>query len=531
MPVDHDIKDAGILAGFTRWGWPWHGLCEGGAIGSSGKIITQPATGNAWLIDKSLPALDITPAEIASEALAGREWRNYALIPGGSVHGQALPANTYIHVDADGLNWMVTVSGSFPAVNSVRLQLSIVRFGHFQIGATLPTPVLKTVDVSCEDVELSWSGPGGTWYRFGRWVDLQDVWTNGARALLGVFMGTVPDVSQVALFSAIELVLTGSGGADGSGLAVAATEVKPRSSLTTDGLYDGTNSSGTSGSIMSGSFIADSNYVLVEIPDNSTCYGWGSGGTMEVHWTGLEGYVNGYPLVSGYIKELTSCRFCCYGADGTVLAYRLKSSMTIDHWVASYGDTGKLGDYTCYAGACNLGREITVTIAGQHVEGCYLLQNDSVIDKIEHTVAYSGTQSQGRGTYTSNPCDLNLWEIDYPVPYHESGRSWAGSLSALIPVAAYWPTAGASLDLFASWKQVFEVNGGGIVNLSGAVATVGIHRTLNIAGFFTLGTTRNYGTIATPLGNKTTTETGGLYFAWQRKTGEFAFSANPICYV
>ena len=264
-----DIKDVGILAGFVRWGWPWHGLCEGGVIGTSGKTITQPWGGNAWLIDKGLPALDMSPELIASEAAEGREWRNYGLISGGQVNGTWLPRrmsggapvepNSFVHVDEDGINWLVTVLGTFPATNTVRLNLSIVRFGHFEQGVGEQSPITKTVDISCENIQPTYSA--------SREVKLQDVWTNGSKALLCVFYLWA---DQSLVFSAIEMVLTGTGGATGSGLVVDATEVKGQSQLTPDeGNQTGTL--GSSGGIMSGITGAPGtdNYVPYYCPPGS----------------------------------------------------------------------------------------------------------------------------------------------------------------------------------------------------------------------------------------------------------------------
>lgn len=531
MPVDHDIKDAGILAGFERWGWPWHGLCEGGVIGSSGKTIPQPLWGNAWLIDKGLPEVDITPAEIVSEALAGREWRNYALIAGGQVNGTWLPrrlvfgyyeSNAYIHIDADGIPWMVTLSATFPGSNVTRISLAIVRFGHFELGVGEQAAITKTIDVTCEAVELT--NPLGGPFAY-RDIVLHDVWTNGAKALTCVWMKTDLTYDYREVFSCIEIEITGSGGADGSLLSVGASEVKGQGVLSS--IVD---NAGTSVSVMSGSYVEGYNFV----PDGMGCYIWGSGSPMEVKWEGLQGFVNGYPLTVGYLYERTSCRFCCYGSDGGVIAYRLRSSIEIDNWVTGFSDTGKLGDKTCIPGGpCNLGREISVSVAGHRLEGYYLLQNDAVIDRIEHETNYVGTQAQGRGTYASNPCDLNQYWVTYPDPYHETGKSWNGSLSASIPTAASWPYSGGypAYNMFPAWRIGSETSSGGIVTLDDGITKLGIFRSMNVAGFFMLDSVREYGIIATPLGNKATSETGALYFAWQRKTGDFAFSANPICYV
>jgi hypothetical protein len=556
MSADHDIKDAGILAGFERWGWPWHGLCEGGVIGSSGKTITQPSTGNAWLIDKGLPALDMSPALVASEALAGREWRNYGLVSGGQINGTDLPKlnaggglrnASFIHVDADGINWLITTLGTFPATNTVRLTLSIVRFGHFTMDGTTATPITKTVDIACQDVETTWVGPGGTWNRAGRWVDLQDVWTNGARALLCVFMGAVPDGSEVEIFSAIELVLTGSGGADGNGLVVSASEVKPRNSLTSNGIYEGTNSGGNYNAIGSGSFTGGIAYGSSE--------GWGTFDVntqtvsivgIEIVWNQTLGFGGGWPVVCGYVNTRTSCRLCQYDYSGAVIALRLRYSRTIDHWftgvtpgsVHAAPNTSQADGYFTGGILCKAYVSAAISIAGEERVGYYLLQNDTVVDKVEHVVPVTGSQQFYYGPDPTNTinyppvtetptCSIDRHTI---TTYSAGTSSWSGAICGTLTPGISIDTSGYATSLFPMWQMPGLINSG-FAYFDDGVTKLGIHRSDNAAAFFLVDTVRTYGTVATPLGNKTTTLTGGLYFAWQRKTGEFAFSANPICYV
>jgi hypothetical protein len=163
-----------------------------------------------------------------------------------------------------------------------------------------------------------------------------------------------------------------------------------------------------------------------------------------------------------------------------------------------------------------------------------LLQNETVVDKVEHLTTARGVQQ----FYYGNDPTYELYPPDTETPwcsttrfthttYVVTGRHWNGEIVAsLDPLISIDPSTG----LFSMWQMLNRINSG-FIYFDDGTTKYGIHRTDNIAAFFLLDTARTYGTVATPLGNKTTTETGGLYFAWQRKTGDFAFSPNPICYV
>ena len=533
-----DIKDAGILAGFERWGWPWHGLCEGGAIGSSGKTIPQPAGGNAWLIDKGLPALTLTPEQIASEAAAGREWRNYGMISGGQVYGKPFPIfasarlgprnSTFIHVDEDGVNWMVNALGTVPSANTVRLTLSIVRFGHFESGVGAQTAITKTVDISCEDIEPS--------TEHAKIVDLQDVWTNGSKALFCVFI-IAGDTALV--FSAIELTLTGAGGADGSGLAVAAIEVKGQSSLTPNA-GNQTGSIGTTGSVMSGIIGAPgslytNNYDCSGGADDCITSEQGRNPDGEFAWSG--GGL--HPLVSGYDKSYIRCRWCNYSATGEVRAYRYKYRKIIDHWISGApAVSGSMGPNICYYNqptVCVYSANWIIEVEGLESNGAYLLVNDTVIDEVVHVRHFAGSQpwiAKGGGINCFEGCDINTQYNDAGTTYAETSSEWTGSLPISTSLDWKYIDGGSfwGANLIAGWESDAPV-GESYTFLSDDSTRVGLRRTDNIAAFYLLDPGRTYGAIVTPLGDKATSETGALYFAWQRKTGEFAFSANPICYV
>lgn len=241
MPLT-DIKDAGILAGFTRWGWAYHGLISGGMIGSTGQAHPQPldALGNGnnvgWLIDTGMPAITLTPDEATYYAGLNIEWRNYALIPGGYVYGTYIGAETYIHIDEAGDAWRIALAYSFPATNTLRLTMTIQRFGWLRVDGeyTPPAPIVKIADVVCNYIELTDPFPSGEGNYLSRSAKLQDVHTNGSKALIGVLLRKNPGYGfdyADDLYSCVELTFTGAGGESGVSLYPAAVELIPNTTL------------------------------------------------------------------------------------------------------------------------------------------------------------------------------------------------------------------------------------------------------------------------------------------------------------
>ena len=526
-----DLKDVGILAGFVRWGWPWHGLCEGGVIGTSGKTITQPATGDSWLIDKGLPPLDIDPAVVISEAAAGREWRNYALIHSSKIYDTHLGQDAYVFVDEDGANWLIEVSVTFTGTaNVARITLSIVRFGVFKPGGSPDTPVTKYIDVPCEAIELTnpFGGPFAS-----RWGELTDVWTNGSKALVCVFMPQEPGLTQKAIFSAIEVVLSGKGGADGSGLVVNASEVKGQSDLTSKLVNTGAN-----GPIVSSVF--GWTYATVDtLVYNCNPYipaavsrTWDFSTTGFVTWS-----TNLYDSATDNITRKIICRVCRYDSAGVVEALRLKYEKSTDHWVtaASPGNyNGQIyvtcaGDYNC-GGMTPTGSSIS--IAGVYKLGFYLLKNDTVIDYIEWREEYAGTQVR-TPVLRCYPVVIG-WDLSVAIntTYASTGRYWGGPHAGSLPDPSTISFDISNLDLFAEWNAVANHKFKQLA-LTDGVTYYGFNRDGGTAALHVTpsGGSISYGPVTTPLGNKTTSLTASFYFAWQRKTGDFAFSVNPICYV
>lgn len=211
------------------WGWPWHGLITDGVVGDTGKIVTQPVHGYAWLIDMGLPAISRSAPQLAEDAAMGYEWRNYALIPAGRLYDTFLGANTFIHIDEDSVPWLVTLSFSFPGGDDFTVDYSIVRFGLFGSGAQ--TPVTGSETVTCADIALG-THPDTLDYYTRRETQMWDVATNGASVLVGIDLILEHlTVEYAHMCSLVEVSLSGSGGTDGSGLNVELAEIQPHSTL------------------------------------------------------------------------------------------------------------------------------------------------------------------------------------------------------------------------------------------------------------------------------------------------------------
>jgi hypothetical protein len=204
-----DIKDAGALAGIVRFGVPWHGRIEDGALytgklDGDGNEITrawaQPATGDCWLVKK--PGLDDPyagedgPARQAADAAEGRQYKNFALVSGlGNVHGKNIMSAGYrcawIWFDPDGRAWAVsfkhhagTVSGSkYKFSDPMTLRFLFSRFGDMKKQGSGHTQF--TVDVVADPGDLGQSSPVFTEGNYGLLV-LSDVNETGSQSIFSV---------------------------------------------------------------------------------------------------------------------------------------------------------------------------------------------------------------------------------------------------------------------------------------------------------------------------------------------------------
>jgi hypothetical protein len=552
MPVDFDIKDAGILAGFEVWGWPWHGLCTSGVIDLGGgltKTITTPAHGSAWLIDRALPAIERSPERLLADAALGHEWRNYGMVSGGSVHGTPIGENKFIHVDAAGERWLIGLTFSFQdsALQKVRVTLSIVRFGLFDGG--VETPITVDVDVQCTYYTYA---SYGYVYTNSAGV-LEDVWTNGSRFLVGIARqrsgAATPRIHD--LYSVIEFTVSGIGGADGSGLVFDAVEVMSDTQLSA-GSAEVTGLGVVTG--LGTSLTQDSHVVYYD------CVVGAPVGVSQ-EWFYSVKPVPAFELWmassfdNNYNYSQVYARYAYYDSGGTPRAARLGVGYHKKVVYDSGSQGGVTGALQFWCGPTGSGdhtntirADATMTVSGSHQWGIFILENETPIDSLECRQTFQRVQDSilivpsyaGIPTAVSEPgFGSSRTGILDKVAETSSAITWEGSLASLLslgpPPASFGPfdTPLNVAALAAAWRDPTPSVIGAEADVKGG-ALLGLQRIDGkSAAFYKPGADRIYGTILTPLGTKTApmTPAGNLYFAWQRKTNEFAFAVNPICWV
>lgn len=495
------------------WGSPWHGLIQSGMIGATTQAHPQPASCNSWLIDMGLPALSLTPAQLADAALHGYEWRNYALLPGGHVYGKPIGANTYIFVDTTLKPWLVALSYSFPVSQTLRLSASIKRFGLFGHGEA--TPIIKTVDVACQQIELV--NPVGTYT--SRSASLMDVHTNGSKALVGVFLENgVRD-----LFSCVELFFSGDGGTDGAGLAMSAVEIKGQTSLThSQSILDDT----IDFTITGGWDITFDGELLCPDPPGLATFQqvydfFDASSTSDPHW------------IMSFSQIFA--RYAYYDQAGNAKAIRLKTEtrQTTDYALVS--DWSMIHyEITC---SCNTGcpahpdngyarRRYSITTVFS--SGWWLMLDDVEVDSIawERTVQVIKEKYVNFGSPT----------LEQDISSTNSIVS-TGSLSAHIPAVEFSVSNPNNLPGVFRGPNDLEAWGDWSTLMDGAtfIADVGIHRMNSNAVAFWLnnGTVNIYGSVHTPKGIVTCpyAPSENNRFAWQRKTNDHDFKQNLLAYV
>lgn len=160
-----DIKDAGGLAEIVRYGTPWHGTVEKvgsvytlhtGKLDSLGAEVTLPwtainnaTTGEDYMPRRKfrnaagVPTATLTPEKIASEALQGREWRDYAVISGkqNKLWGRDEMAlgDDWLYADATGKVWQVAIAltTSSLAGNSGTFHVAFTRYGELRTDSAI----------------------------------------------------------------------------------------------------------------------------------------------------------------------------------------------------------------------------------------------------------------------------------------------------------------------------------------------------------------------------------------------------------
>lgn len=131
------LNDLGVDR-IKTFGQPYHGLWKAGSIAlpnSTSKTCPAPGNGGVVLLRvPGQPAVSRTAPELAADATAGREWRNYGLISGGRygasdpVYGPPGTA-TVIFIDGADVSWLMHIT--WASTNSYMV-VKLRRFGHFE---------------------------------------------------------------------------------------------------------------------------------------------------------------------------------------------------------------------------------------------------------------------------------------------------------------------------------------------------------------------------------------------------------------
>lgn len=569
MPIP-DIKDAGILAGVGLWGWPYHGLCSGGSIalpGGGSRTMVQPAHGAAWLYDLGLPPIVRTPDELAADAALGHQWLNYAFISGGVVYGVQLSNRQFIHVDEAGVRWLLTVNFSVPEISlqRVRLLITIERFGVLRQNGAGTSILIQQIDVQC--THIAKSGFASATY-VATDVRIEDVWTNGSRVLLGVYRTSSVDEGPGGLadmYSLIEATISGTGGSDGGDLEIDAVEIRSDAQLTfaaqASNLY--------------------SPWVPGSLPETIGVCGILGNGTLRtpsqftgVAWADWKIVLPGVSGGSNHDREdlVSFAQGAHYDASGVAHVYRLQTGYR-QKWTYVSSSNSVSGFYCSDPDAPGTGIENTAmdsqtTSVALDIEyGLTLLRDDTEIDSVKFTQhadcmqmmvskrygdfgwtgpdplpeppAPSGWLSDSFGCQAGGGCCKQASLFTAPV----MSGSLAGALA--IPPPPFtgqqsfsWlspPLDEAAVQaIYLAWRANMRYAAAGSAVIGGS-DHVGVHRidSKSVAFYLQTGGVRTYATVHTPLGPKSAglPPSDDLYFAWHRKTGDFAFRASAACWV
>lgn len=118
------------------FGQPYHGLWKAGSIAllnGTQKPCPAPIGGGVTLLRvPGQPPVSRTTAELAADAAAGREWRDYGLISGGRYGAMDLGSGPgyacVLLIDASNVRWNVRISKN--ASVPYNFNFSFRRFGH-----------------------------------------------------------------------------------------------------------------------------------------------------------------------------------------------------------------------------------------------------------------------------------------------------------------------------------------------------------------------------------------------------------------
>jgi len=176
-----------LLDDFVEFGTPFHGLWRGGHITlPNAETHAMGDPGGPGVILLKVPGIgEVTrsPAQLAADAAAGKEYRNYALLSGHSYGGVQVPPSGlgpayHILIDDANAVWLMRMSH----VGSGRFSISVRRFGLFD-GATHDWS--GAVEYQC---------PGTFWGSVGSAVRAIGQAPSGRDWVIGNGVGSVPDL-------------------------------------------------------------------------------------------------------------------------------------------------------------------------------------------------------------------------------------------------------------------------------------------------------------------------------------------------
>lgn len=449
-------------------GWEWHGLATAGTIALDGggtKVMDNaPSHGSQWLV------------------------KSDQSISGGVFAGEPL-SSSFIYVDSENKCWNIALNYSYQSTNTLLISANIIK--QSLLGET-PT-ASTSVSVSCTEIGIG-AHDAGVYY--GRQTELEDVWTDGHKAIIVVRLtsGFISDV-----FSVVEILLAGDGGDDGAGISISATEVMSQPDLTTGYTYTAPGS------------------------ESPTCGGinWIASPTSQIY----------LPIEETFERIWARCAF--YDATGSVNILRLKYNNStsapycIDGWA---GEVEQVN--ACFIFDQESQNYIYFDSIYQHAiaatdytKGFYILINDVEIDRVESVETTSIHQRYSM-------CNGNLWSAPIKINDQTPSNHWFGSLSSELMDAGVFTNENTN-GIVSAWRSGSETSIGYWLTSGGKyVGIAGINS--KSAAFFikqTLSGPLTYGSIATPLGTKTTSETSQVYFAWNRRTDAYTFSTQLVCYV
>jgi hypothetical protein len=184
------------------WGNPWRGKVQAGVIsllGGTTKPTTQPTAQNARHYDElgatylqrgPLAAVSRSTEELAADALAGRSWRNDAVLSGARMHLYGKRLDGWIYCAPDGSRWLVSTGPLCVGIQTdqpLSVTLSLTRFGEFAGGpAETVNPIAALADL--QQTEPDPTFPAGT-QAYGAVCDIRP---DGSKALVMLYVPVVP---------------------------------------------------------------------------------------------------------------------------------------------------------------------------------------------------------------------------------------------------------------------------------------------------------------------------------------------------